>query len=208
MDVHASTQDGGDGGEADCAVVMDKMLAYTVIPYIVFFVSYWTLSAFFTLCDRLLLRLSSSSSTTTTTTTQQRWLDRFKIQEGLDEERLRFGWRHLLHVLALQILVSIPIGLALSPFWPDYERVVVCPPPSSLSSRLSSAAAGVLPHDQHDLTLTRFAFEFIAILILFEIFFYYSHLTLHRPFFYKRIHKMHHHYTGTATRHPSFFAAN
>merc|ERR1712000_4339 len=174
--------------EGEC-VVVDELLAYTVIPFVVFFVSYWSLSAFFTICDRLLLHLSTRPE-------KKPWLDRFKIQKGLDEERLRFGWAHLFHVLGLHIFISIPIGLALSPLWPNHTSVF-CPPPFLFAwLRLIAPTTLASTNAPEPLTLTRFAFEFISILILFEIFFYYSHRTLHQPLFYKRVHKMHHYYTA------------
>lgn len=176
--------------EGEC-VVVDKLLAYTVIPFVVFFVSYWSLSAFFTICDRLLLHLSTRPE-------KKPWLDRFKIQKGLDEERLRFGWAHLFHVLGLHLFISIPIGLALSPLWPNYTYVF-CPPPFLLAwlQLIAPTALASTTNTLAPLTLTRFTFEFITILILFEVLFYYSHRTLHQPLFYKRVHKMHHYYTGT-----------
>lgn len=199
------------------SLTLDKLEVYTLLPFVVYFTTYWILSGFFFVLDRVLLQLSSSSSISDDPSSSlkappraghqnssDRVLDRFKIQKGLTAERLRFQWRHLLYVLGLQLLVSLPVGLALRSLWPSCGYKISFPSPSKISSSSSSFFASwrwpsvepLYPSAQSDLTLFRFGYEFVAIMVIFEFFFFYSHYALHHKSIYKQIHKMHHFYTG------------
>jgi len=172
----------------DCMEV-DRFSIYTILPLGVYFFTYWALSAMFTVLDHLLVQLSNTKKSPGKTTW---WLDRFKAQKGLTEERLHFKLSHLFHVLALQLFVTLPVGLALGTLWPAFPTFSVC-----LSSSSSTWLPELLlPQPPLRITVTRFILEFLAILLLFEVFFFYSHLTLHQKPFYKLFHKLHHHYTA------------